>query len=206
MNRSDLEFKQEVKSDVDTSQQASSRAVLRAHVLVDRELRVIAIDADADVLLCTPGSELSIGGGLLLAECPKWRQELECLIHDHESAAPRQAALTTPRATLRVEVRSLRKAAHPYAAQFRLIVVRTNTLAADLGNIVHSFRLSEAEAKILDALCSGMNPSDIAKRRPLSIHTVRTQVKTVLAKLGVHSQIEAVRLVYQTYLEERLAA
>jgi DNA-binding NarL/FixJ family response regulator len=55
-------------------------------------------------------------------------------------------------------------------------------------------RLTQREAEVLSMLMSGMQVSDIARERFVSESTVRTQVKSVLAKLQVSSQLTAVGL------------
>lgn len=54
--------------------------------------------------------------------------------------------------------------------------------------------LTGREREILDALIRGHSPRRIAERDVVSIETVRSQVKSVLRKLGVGSQLEAVAL------------
>lgn len=56
--------------------------------------------------------------------------------------------------------------------------------------------LSSREGEVLASLMSGSTQKEIATGGSQSIHTVRTQVKAVLRKLGVRSQIEAVALAH----------
>jgi DNA-binding CsgD family transcriptional regulator len=53
--------------------------------------------------------------------------------------------------------------------------------------------LSPAEAEIARALADGETLRDIAERRKVSIETVRTQLRAVYGKLGVHRQVELVK-------------
>lgn len=52
--------------------------------------------------------------------------------------------------------------------------------------------LTSAERRVLGALDSPFTAREIAQRFDLSIHTVRTQIRSVYAKLGVHRRSEAV--------------
>ncbi len=52
--------------------------------------------------------------------------------------------------------------------------------------------LSEAEFEVLEAIKDGAGASEIASELVVSIHTVRSRIKTLMRKLGVSSQIEAV--------------
>jgi DNA-binding NarL/FixJ family response regulator len=52
--------------------------------------------------------------------------------------------------------------------------------------------LTEREREILELLSQGMRNDDIAQKLYISPQTVQTHVRNVLAKLGVHSKLEAV--------------
>lgn len=55
-----------------------------------------------------------------------------------------------------------------------------------------AYELSGAETEVALQLCRGHNPEAIAQRRRVSVGTVRAQIKSICAKLGVKSQIELV--------------
>ena len=58
-----------------------------------------------------------------------------------------------------------------------------------------AWQLTETEALVAADVALGRAPRTIAKDRGVSVHTVRTQLKRVLAKSGCHRQIElAVRI------------
>ena len=52
--------------------------------------------------------------------------------------------------------------------------------------------LTAREHEVLELMGSGLDPRAIAPRLGISVHTCRGYVKAVLAKLDVHSQLEAV--------------
>lgn len=52
--------------------------------------------------------------------------------------------------------------------------------------------LTPREREILEALLTGRRISGIAEAADVSVHTVRNQVKSIMTKLGVHSQDELV--------------
>ncbi len=54
--------------------------------------------------------------------------------------------------------------------------------------------LTGREREVLELLGAGLAPQTMARQLGLSVHTVRGHVKSILAKLGVHSQLEAVAL------------
>jgi pimeloyl-ACP methyl ester carboxylesterase/DNA-binding CsgD family transcriptional regulator len=57
-----------------------------------------------------------------------------------------------------------------------------------------SFGLTSAETQIAECLVEGAAIPEIAERRSSTVNTVRTQVKALLAKTGVSTQTELVRL------------
>jgi DNA-binding NarL/FixJ family response regulator len=69
---------------------------------------------------------------------------------------------------------------------------------SDLSKIVASnrrgdvTRLTRRQREILDLIAEGLTNKMIAERLVLSVHTIRTHVQTILAKLGAHSKLEAV--------------
>lgn len=66
-------------------------------------------------------------------------------------------------------------------------------------------RLTPRETEILRALAAGETATQIAARLGISALTVQSHVKSILAKLGVHSKIEAVTLAWRHGLTIRSA-
>jgi DNA-binding NarL/FixJ family response regulator len=54
--------------------------------------------------------------------------------------------------------------------------------------------LSARERQVLDCLADGMSRADTAARLHVSVNTVRSHIQNVIAKLGVHSTLEAAAL------------
>lgn len=52
--------------------------------------------------------------------------------------------------------------------------------------------MTKRERQVLHLVAEGMSNAAIARELFLSVHTVRTHVQTILAKLGAHSKLEAV--------------
>jgi DNA-binding CsgD family transcriptional regulator len=53
-----------------------------------------------------------------------------------------------------------------------------------------AYELTAAEVEVALQLLSGHNPDAIASQRSVAIGTVRAQIKSILAKVGVSRQIE----------------
>jgi DNA-binding NarL/FixJ family response regulator len=63
--------------------------------------------------------------------------------------------------------------------------------------------LSPREREVLVALVTGLDHHAIAVKLHLSPHTTRTHTQNILAKLGVHSRLEAARFVFEHELFDR---
>jgi DNA-binding CsgD family transcriptional regulator len=64
----------------------------------------------------------------------------------------------------------------------------------------HPFGLTTREVQVLQLLCAGLRNADTAERLSRSVRTVDHHVEAVLAKLGVATRIEAMRLARQAGL------
>lgn len=64
----------------------------------------------------------------------------------------------------------------------------------DAGVLRDAFELTSRELDVVTGLASGHTLASYAEDRHLSVYTVRTQVKQVLRKMGVHTQHQAVAL------------
>lgn len=71
---------------------------------------------------------------------------------------------------------------------------------SDEDRTMRQWHLTPRELEVLRLLGLGRDPRAIAKELGLSLHTCRDHVKRVLAKLGVHSQLEAVVVATRTGL------
>ncbi|MBL8542808.1 MAG: PAS domain-containing protein [Hyphomonadaceae bacterium] len=76
----------------------------------------------------------------------------------------------------------------------------TDSAASERENQEHllrDFRLTPSEAAVAGMLRQGRRVREIALARSVSEHTIRAQLKSLFAKLGVKSQIEAAALLHQ---------
>lgn len=75
-----------------------------------------------------------------------------------------------------------------------LVVI--NTPDDDLGTLAAQFmkrhNLTAAESRIGAALCRGYAPGEIAQLANISVHTVRSHLKNIQSRLGVHGQTQIV--------------
>ena len=59
--------------------------------------------------------------------------------------------------------------------------------------------LSPREREVLAGLMDGQKPAELAEQNYVSVATVRSQVKSLLSKLGVSSQLEAVAMAHRSH-------
>jgi DNA-binding NarL/FixJ family response regulator len=109
-------------------------------------------------------------------------------------------AKTSPLRDLVDAVRSV----HAGGAVFDAVALRAamGVLSAD-DAAAPGADLSPREREVLAYLCNGRDPAAIAAALGLSVNTVRNHVQHVLAKLGAHSQLEAVAIAFREGLVPR---
>lgn len=107
------------------------------------------------------------------------------------AAAVGACALLPKDGSLRELLHSLR-----HARQGELFVhaglLRSMVVDADHGARPWLPGLTPRESLVLELLTDGRQVNDIARELGITVHTCRGYVKTLLAKLGAHSQLEAV--------------
>jgi len=80
------------------------------------------------------------------------------------------------------------------------VVGRIHKSLPDVTEEARITSLTTRETEILLALTEGLATSEIAKRFGIRVMTVQSHVKSILAKLGVHSKVEAVTLAWRAGL------
>jgi DNA-binding CsgD family transcriptional regulator/PAS domain-containing protein len=170
-----------------------------ASLLVSSEGRVVAANTSAEALLIS-GRFLRLRNGQLepsdngkreaFERCrtiscrPELPTASECVLSDRNGTLA--IATFTPLTT-------------PLAAQASLITIDTaaNRVGRDSAkhHLKAAYGLSEAEADVALHLAEGRSLRDISNERASALGTVRTQMKHILAKLGVNRQADVVRLV-----------
>jgi DNA-binding CsgD family transcriptional regulator len=85
----------------------------------------------------------------------------------------------------------------PASAQVVMLVMSKRRMWQPLS--VQSFsrmlRLTDAETSVLQGLCDGMQPHEVADRHNVAVSTVRTQINSLRGKMGASSICEVVRRV-----------
>ena len=171
------------------------------HIVVNELLQVQSIDHTASELIRTDQCGLRCSGGMLSGCPPTW--------HAHLSKAF-EATLEQPRLPRWLHNTdsdhlfgvlplsgSGTYGAFPDCMTLSLLVIHSYRRPSGIHEVAARFHLSPAEKQLLQALCTDSCLSSFAQARHVSHHTVRSHLKSILSKLGVHSQIEAIRMEYQ---------
>jgi DNA-binding NarL/FixJ family response regulator len=82
------------------------------------------------------------------------------------------------------------------------VVGRIHKTLPDVTEEARIASLTAREMEILLALTEGLATSEVAKRCGIRVMTVQSHVKSILAKLGVHSKVEAVTLAWRAGLAD----
>ena len=80
----------------------------------------------------------------------------------------------------------------------RLLALHAGRRPPDRDRLALGAQLTEREAEVLWALAEGLSNAEIARRIWISPETVKTHVKSILAKLGVRDRTQAVVWAYRT--------
>ena len=168
-------------------------AVLRARptiVLVDVDLD----DTGTGPRLVTPLSRTGVAVVALIAssDAARWG---ECLRHGARTVLPLTCTMRDVVTTIR-----LLSAGRPVIerAERERLVADYHREKAEIQEMRQRLdQLTNRERAVLGLLREGLPVSEIATRCSLAESTVRTQVKAILAKLGVSSQLAAVGATYR---------
>jgi DNA-binding NarL/FixJ family response regulator len=80
----------------------------------------------------------------------------------------------------------------------RLLALHAGRRAPDRDRLALAAQLTEREAEVLRALAEGLSNAEIAGRIWISPETVKTHIKSILAKLEVRDRTQAVVWAYRT--------
>jgi DNA-binding CsgD family transcriptional regulator len=184
-----------------------SGAAARAERLRDLDLKTAALETLAAAT--GPARLLLTAGGRLLWASPSCERLLGSSPPPALIGAARRlydvalGRATAPSiATMQLQGRFSRVVANlsvlrtPSGAPLVLVELESDAaLALDGSELARRFQLTRAEGTVLALLAEGLSNSTIAARLHVSVETVRTHVRRTLAKLGLHSRVQAALLV-----------
>lgn len=77
-----------------------------------------------------------------------------------------------------------------------------SAFCAPVADLVSTFALTHAEAEVAIQLANGLSLKDIANQKRASMETIRSQLKSIFGKLGVHRQQDLVRTLLNSGLNQ----
>jgi DNA-binding NarL/FixJ family response regulator len=170
------------------------------HALTGAEAIRLAAELKPNVILLDP--DLSDGDGIAIAELLRHRQpdtRVVILTASDESSLVTRATAAGAAGFLSKngalgDVLNALRTAHGGG-----MTVSTDILARLLRSTApvvgpRGGGLTVREDEVLNLMAAGLDARAIARRLGISLHTCRGYVKAVLAKLGAHSQLEAVAI------------
>jgi DNA-binding CsgD family transcriptional regulator len=174
-----------------------------ASLLVDRHGRVHHMNRQAEAHLARENG-LFVSNGHLRATASEDAAHLNRLLHNVTSsdaidAVPGAAMHITRRSAPPLHVSLVRAPEdktfddlHRYAVVF--LYDQSMPQGSRSAALRQLYRLTPAEARMADLLCSGLTIKDAAERCQVKLDTARFQVKQILSKTGVRRQTELMRL------------
>lgn len=166
-------------------------------LLVDRNLRLTHANRAARARLDSSAA-LSLQSGLLVCRAPTDRHALESAVTmAAERGLRRLLHIGRGQAAIGIAVLPIRGEA-PSGASVMLLMSRSHVcepLSTDWFARIHG--LTATESRVLQELCAGQPPSDIAQSLGVALSTVRTHVSTIRAKTGTASVRELLQQVAQ---------
>lgn len=178
-------------------------------VFLDTRSRTVFLNRRAEELLEQTGA-LRVGTGGIAACHAGDHRALQALIQDALAAARGRGAQGGGGVWLRdgdrqsvlharVTPVSLSDAGVPFASFNAFAAVwlspRETVTTPSPRTLCELYQLSAAEGELLARLAAGATAAEIARGRGVTLETVRSQLKTLMNKLGVSRQVELVRLV-----------
>jgi DNA-binding CsgD family transcriptional regulator len=164
-------------------------------VLDDRQ-RVLFANCAAATLLTTCG-DLRLAGQHLAAAQPPDQKRLEPFLSQAAAAAGSSYLRLGRNQRSQVWLQARAIAGQGGAGAYLLLIV--GHARAGLDSRHHALRqlfgMSKSEADIAIDLALGETAAQIARKRMVSVHTVRTQIRSVLLKSGSERIVDLIRIV-----------
>ena len=147
-------------------------AMLKAHLYAD-----MGNETEANIAM-TKSLELSMRGGYLMMYCTGGPTIYGLLL----GVATRQRGS----AMLKAHAKRVLSVMEPPAGE--------ETSSAPTDEVAGFWALTEREHEVMELLNQGLSRSEIAREQSVSQNTVKTHLKNIYAKLGVHSRSEVLRI------------
>jgi DNA-binding CsgD family transcriptional regulator len=177
-----------------TARRSFSLDGLDAHFLLDRDQRLVGRDDGAESVTSCSWSPIRMVGQRIEINDERGAALLHAYVRCVEQRARCGVDLPLGHPHLRARVMELQKCAGASSRAMYLLHVTCPRQSTNFIAMGMRLRLTPAEAGLVAALCDGESLVEHARRRGIAASTARTQMKSAMRKLGVHSQMAAVLL------------
>ena len=159
---------------------------------LNRVLKIIAVAKEVEILQHSLFAMLDLLGCYLVLEDDEGIALISMLPDDLNPSNCETVALLSVDSELQINggqletCRLVRNIGH----KFEIDVVRK----------LYPLNVTNSEAKVIEGLLNGETLKTYAENNALSQHTVKSQTKSILGKLSVHSQVELIHYMYKEVL------
>lgn len=168
-------------------------------LLVGRRVDVVLLDSELPGSLAFAADLASPAGGtpgeikvVMLGAVPEPAQIVAALRSGVSGWVPKEDSVERLLGVVQVVMRG--ELSLPAAIESQVLRLLLEDGAAQAPSRNPLARLTPRELEVLMLLAEGISRSEIAQRMHLSAHTIRSHLQNLMAKLGVHSTLEAVAL------------
>ena len=177
-------------------------------VMLDQDARIVFANKTAEALL-SEGAAIGASGGRILLKHQYRDAQLLQLIHETIETGTGKGTSAGGCTVLSDHERGERIIADvmPFSSSQKTLDFTSSQVCSlvflrragepvgpSLDQLRVQYGLTPAEARLAHALVQGHRPLEFAKTHGISKHTVRTQLRSVLAKTDTHRQVELVSL------------
>ena len=174
-----------------------------AHMLDEIDYGMLLVDADAQVLYLNHAARreldsdhpLQLAGHVLVAANAGDAVALQDALAEAQRGKRRLMTLGSGEQFVGISVVPLNEADARSGATLLVLGKRSVAPLLSVQGYARAVALTPAETRVLELLCSGVQPTAIASRQGVAVSTVRTQIGSIRAKTGANSIRELVRQV-----------
>lgn len=172
-------------------------ALALAMLIVDGNGLILHLNAEAERLLQQRTSGLLCKTGRLTAADPVSRHRLMALLSSATASSAVGGAMCLAGLAGRQVFVTPLPAASPFARNWQtplalVLVMEAGKNLSTLQWVGKLYDLSPAELRVASALLKGLSPEEYALEAGVTLHTVRSQLKSLFAKTGTRRQSELV--------------
>ncbi len=162
-------------------------------LMLDDQLHVVKHNSAADRIMASGPLRMADGGALMLSD-PKLKQQLQQVVR-LQRGRDSQLLHSEQEKLVLLCMPVFRSDAPDDVSRITTVVwvfADRSVAAPSVRSLADLFGISPAEARLLHLLCKVGNLSQSAELLSVSVHTARTQLKSIMGKTGISSQVALV--------------